>query len=432
MGYSCTIGSVCHITDSQGKAWGMIYTQTSSKVSATMDFIQRAADAPIKLKLNRDRTRLLKQGYPWIYRDWLEEAPPARAGSRAMVKDRDGSLIAFGFYDPDSPLAVRVCAVEQERLGDELVQDRLQQAHLLRRSQFDTGTSGYRLINGEGDGLPGLVCDIYGKQAVLKLDGAGPAGFWELQGIGSWLRDTVGVEGVFLKNRAGGEERGVAILGKEPPTKVKFLENRLHFQADIVWGQKTGFFLDQRDNRARIGKWSKDRSVLNLFAYTGGFSIYAGKGGARSVTTVDLAKPAIEEARCNWELNALPEQQHELVAADVFDFLDQAKRAGRSWDLVVVDPPSFAPAQKHLEKARESYIKLFAAALQVVNPNGIAALSSCSSHISPEIFAELCQGACSKARRRARVIGVYGQPADHPFPITCSELQYLKFNLLSV
>ncbi|NDC36700.1 MAG: class I SAM-dependent rRNA methyltransferase, partial [Proteobacteria bacterium] len=258
-----------------------------------MGIIQKDLENPVRLRLKRDRTRVLKQGYPWIYRDWLEELPPARAGSRALVKDRDGSLVAFGFYDSRCPIAVRVCAVEQERLGEDLFEDRLQAAKELRRTLFSAETTGYRLLNGEGDGVPGLVCDLYGSQAVIKLDGDGPAGFWDVQGIAQWLAREVRVTSVFLKHRAGGEERGETIYGAEPKGHIGFLENGIRFKADIVRGQKTGFFFDQRDNRARIRAWSNRRSVLNLFSYTGGFSVYAGKGGASLVTTVDLAKPAI-------------------------------------------------------------------------------------------------------------------------------------------
>jgi 23S rRNA (cytosine1962-C5)-methyltransferase len=172
--------------------------------------------------------------------------------------------------------------------------------------------------------------------------------------------------------------------------------------------------------------------VLNLFSYTGGFSVYAGSGGARSVTSVDLAAPAIEDAGVNWEINSLPDGAHTGVAGDAFEFLESARKEHRRWDLIVVDPPSFAPAEKHVEKATESYIKLFSMALQVAAPQAIVALSSCSSHISPTQFTDICQAACSRARRRARVLGVYGQPEDHPFPLVCPELQYLKFNLLRI
>lgn len=398
-----------------------------------MSFIRTDPGDAVRLKLTRDRTRTLKQGYPWIYRDWLSDLPPAPVGSRALVRDKDGSLLAFGMYDPTGPLAVRVCAVEKEKLDDDLIRSKLQAALDLRRMLFaGEGTNGFRLLNGEGDGLPGLTCDLYGSHAVLKLDGDAPAGFWNVDAVAGWLVERAGVTDVFLKFRSDAKTRGRAVRGPVPTNAVEFRENGLRFLANLVDGQKTGFFLDQRDNRARIGELAKGRSVLNLFAYTGGFSVYAAMGGATSVTTVDLAKPAVEDARRNWLLNGLHADRHEAVAADAFEFLEEAKASKRTWDLVVVDPPSFAPAARHVEKAVASYQTLFAAALRVTAPGGIVALSSCSSHVTPEMFFELTEAAVSKARRRAVIMGVHGQPADHPFPLVCRELQYLKFLLLQV
>ncbi len=397
-----------------------------------MSFILTDQQEPVRLKLARERTRMLKQGYPWIYRDWLKDLPNAPAGSRAMVRDKEGTLLAFGMYDPVGPLAVRVCAVEREKLDDDLIAAKFETALQLRRSLFDDKTNGFRLLNGEGDGVPGLTCDLYADHAVLKLDGDAPAAFWNVDAVGDWLKQRLSIDNVFLKFRSDAKTRGRSVLGAIPSQPVRFIENGLHFQANLVEGQKTGFFFDQRDNRARIGKLAKDRSVLNLFAYTGGFSIYAGAAGAREVTSVDLAKPAMQEARSNWLLNNLPPDQHHTAAADAFQFLEEARAAKREWDLVIVDPPSFAPAQRHVEKAVASYQTLFASALQVLAPGGVAALSSCSSHVSPQMFFELTEAAVSKARRRATVLGVYGQPADHPFPLVCRELQYLKFLLLQV
>ena len=386
----------------------------------------------VVLRLARDRTRMLKQGYPWIYRDWLADLPTAPAGSFARVRNQDGSLIAFGMYDPAGPLAVRVCAIEREQLNDEFILAKFDAALALRRSLFDASTTGYRLFAGEGDGLPGLTCDVYGDRAVVKLDGDAPVGFWNVDAVAEWLEGALAIREVFLKYRSDADTRGRVVRGTLPTEPARFLENGLPFQANLVDGQKTGFFFDQRDNRARIGAIARDRSVLNLFAYTGGFSIYAGVGGARHVTSVDLAKPAIEDARQNWALNALPADRHDAVAADVFQFLETARAEKRTWELIVVDPPSFAPAQRHVEKAVATYQSLFASAMAVLAPGGVIALSSCSSHVSPTMFNELIGTAVSKARRRATVLGVYGQPADHPFPLVCTELQYLKFVLLQV
>lgn len=398
-----------------------------------MSFILNPQREPVRLKLTRERTRMLKQGYPWVYRDWLKDLPPAPPGSRAMVRDKEGALLAFGMYDPTGPLAVRVCALEREKLDDDLIRAKLEAALALRRTLFDDDrTTGFRLLNGEGDGVPGLTCDLYADHAVLKLDGDAPAGFWNVDAVADWLGERLSIGNVFLKFRSDATSRGRPVRGTMPAEAIRFRENGLHFQANLVEGQKTGFFLDQRDNRARVGGLARGRSVLNLFAYTGGFSVYAGANGATSVTSVDLAKPAMQEAQRNWRLNDLPEDLHHTSAVDAFQFLEEARAAKRSWDLVIVDPPSFAAAARHVDKALASYQTLFASALGVLAAGGFAALSSCSSHVSPQMFLELTEAAVSKARRRATVLGIYGQPADHPFPLVCRELQYLKFLLLQV
>ena len=396
-----------------------------------MQFILTANSDPVRLKLVRDRTRMLKQGWPWVYRDWLAETPNAPAGSRVVLHDKDNSIVGFGMYDPTGPLAVRMCAAG-ERLNDDLILARLDTALSLRRALFDERTTGYRLVAGEGDGLPGLTCDLYADHAVLKLDGDAPAGFWNVEAIADWLAERLSITNVFLKYRSDAKTRGRPVRGPMPTEPVQFVENGVRFQADLIQGQKTGFFFDQRESRARIGQLAHGRNVLNLFAYTGGFSIYAGMNGAADVTSVDLAKPAMEEADRNWALNDLPPDRHHAIAADAFEFLEQSKAQKRTWDLIVVDPPSFAPAERHVVKATASYQSLFTAALNVLSPGGIIALSSCSSHISQAMFYEICETAVSKARRQATILGVHGQPADHPFPLICRELQYLKFILLRV
>jgi 23S rRNA (cytosine1962-C5)-methyltransferase len=204
------------------------------------------------------------------------------------------------------------------------------------------------------------------------------------------------------------------------------------FEVNLLHGQKTAFFLDQRDNRLRIRSWAKERTVLNLFGYTGGFSVYAGAGGAREVTTVDSADAAIKTSNRNWKKNGFEESRHHGITADAFEFLEEAKKEKKYWDLVIVDPPSFAPGKHHIEKAKGAYLSVLVSALQVTSSHGIFAASSCSSHISPALFLEICEEAVSKAKRRATVLGIYGQPEDHPFPLACTELQYLKFVLLCI
>lgn len=392
-----------------------------------------ASPPPVRLQLARDRVQALKRGHPWIFADVLLDLPKSAPGSLAILKDKSGEVIAQGMFDPSSHLAFRVCALNPERFDDTLARNRMQSAWALRRAVINEATQCYRLLNGEGDRLPGLVCDVYGEYAVIQLDGAGPQGFWDLNGIAETIIQLGGPRNIYRKARSGDAvDTAAVIAGEAPPSATVVREHGLLFEVNLLHGQKTGFFLDQRDNRLRIQSLARGRKVLNLFGYTGGFSIYAGAGGAKEVTTVDRAKPAIATAIDNWRLNGFPDGQHAGVAADCFQYLEDAHIQKREWDLVIVDPPSFAPGKHHIDKATSAYTSIFASALKVTAAGGIFAASSCSSHISPEAFLSICEEAVSKARRRATILGIYGQPEDHPFPLVCRELQYLKFVLLNV
>jgi 23S rRNA (cytosine1962-C5)-methyltransferase len=384
----------------------------------------------VRLTLARDLVRSIRSGHPWVYRDALRDVPQAPAGSIAELFAGDGRRkIATGMYDPGSPVAFRVCLPEGGRVDDDWALAQLERAIRLRSALVTPQTTGYRLSNGEGDGLPGLVIDVYGSTGVLKLDGPGPEGFWNPVGIGEWLIDRLQLKGLVVRTRG---EQGAEIIAGDPEEEAEFLEHGLKFLSNVQHGQKTGFFLDQRENRHLVRGLSSGKSVLNLFSYTGGFSIAAGVGGATDVTSVDSAGPAIALCDRHWAMNSLAPQHHGAVAADAFEFLEQADKQGRRWDLVVVDPPSFAPNAKSVERARTAYVRLMTAAARVVAPGGLVAASSCSSHITESMFLEILVSSMSQARRRGRVTTISGQPIDHPWPLACPELRYLKFVLLEL
>jgi 23S rRNA (cytosine1962-C5)-methyltransferase len=206
----------------------------------------------------------------------------------------------------------------------------------------------------------------------------------------------------------------------------------VRFTVDVARGQKTGFFLDQRDNRQKMRALAGGRRVLNVFGYTGGFSVCTGLGGAGHVTTVDMAAPALEAARQHWQLNGLPPAAHETVSADAFQFLAEAAQQRKNWDLVIVDPPSFAASKAAVPQALAAYQKLIAGAAAVTAPGAFLAAASCSSHVGFEAFLSACQEGFSVARRGATVLHIGGQPADHPPPLALPEFRYLKFVLLRV
>jgi len=389
--------------------------------------------SPIELRLSRDLTRTIKRGHPWVYGDNLLTLPKTPAGTQAVLLDhKAGREVARGYYDPQCPIAFRSCDVDGKPLDEGWAARRLSRALALRRQALTRDTTGFRLSHGEGDGLPGLVIDIYGSYAVMQLDGAGPEGFWNSTGIAGWLMQNLSLAGVYGRAR----ERGAAgklLAGELPENNIaEFLEHGIRWTADVVKGQKTGFFLDQRENRHQIRSLARGCRVLNLFAYTGGFSVAAGLGGASHVTTVDLAKPAIEAANHHWTLNGLDPAKHVGAAEDVFRFLELASSKGELWDIVICDPPSFAPSESTVPQATAAYRKLIAASAKVTQRGGLLAPASCSSHIPESLFVEICQEAVSDARRRATVLSIAGQPIDHPSPLICPEFRYLKFVLLRV
>lgn len=393
-----------------------------------MPFMQPAQTSPLELRLARDLTVSIKRGHPWVFADALRHMPAAPPGTSAILLDsKRGRPIARGFYDPTSPLAFRVCTPDPaEALNDAWAKRRLYHALSLRKHWFTPSTTGYRLLNGEGDGLPGLVCDIYNDTAVLQLDGTGPRGFWNLDAVAQWVTPALDVTTVYDKSRQTG---GTVLIGAVPSDPVMFMENGLHFTADVVAGQKTGFFLDQRDHRALIGRLAHGQRCLNLFGYTGGFSVYAGHGGATHVTTVDLARPAIEAAAYHWQLNGLSPSDHHGERGDVFAFLEATSQR---WDVVIADPPAFASSKKAVPKALTAYQNLVAASAAVTEAGGFLAAASCSSHVRRDDFLSACEAGISKARKRATIVGIYGQPFDHPSPLVLSEFRYLKFVLMRV
>lgn len=385
---------------------------------------------PVELRLSRDLVRLLRRGHPWVFADALAKRPDAPVGSVAKLLDKQGRrVVAWGFYDSEGGLAFRACVAERRAMLDaSWAEGRLDRALALRRGLFDGQTTAYRLVNGEGDGMPGLVVDVYGDTAVLKLDGPGPEGFWDAEAIAAALVARLeGLERVYQRMRTKGGPSGRPLVGAAPAADVRFVENGLSFAADVVRGQKTGFFLDQRDNRQRVRGLARGRSVLNVFGYTGGFSVYAGAGGATDVTTVDIAPPAIAAAEANWALNGLAPGAHEGAAGDAFAFLE---RAERRWGIVILDPPSFAKQRKQVPAALSAYKRLIAAGARVVEPGGLLAASSCTSQVGAEAFLDVCREGIGQARRVGTLLAIHDQPADHPSPLACPELRYLKFVLM--
>lgn len=398
-----------------------------------MPLLRISNQKPIKLQLRRNLVRSIKRGHSWVFADALRDLPPSQPGASAILLDnRGGREIARGFYDPKEDIALRICTTHRgETLTDSWATKRMRRASALRQSLFNEDTTAYRLFNGEGDGLPGLTCDLYADVAVLKLDGEAARNFWHGLGIAQWLVDALGLSLVYERQR-GNTQSDRVLFGSAPEAPVHFLEHGLPFTTDLIQGQKTGFFLDQRDNRKRIQKYAVGKKVLNVFGYTGGFSVYAGVAGAVHVTTVDTAQPALNTSKVHWSLNHLPAEQHTAVCEDAFEFLDAATKDQKNWDVTILDPPSFASSKKALPKALHAYKNLFSAGASVTRINGILAVSSCSSHVTLPDFMTAIEEGISQAKRQATTLGIYSQPADHPVPLAMPEFRYLKFVIMRV
>jgi 23S rRNA (cytosine1962-C5)-methyltransferase len=385
---------------------------------------------PVHVRLRKELTRSIKRGHAWLYSDAIDMVE-ANAGSVVMLTDRRGDKrIASGIYDPQHAIPLRICSTQPPfQLNDAWCERRLQAAAELRAKVFRSpDTTGYRLVAGEGDGLPGLVIDVYDQTAIIKLDSGAPQAFYQPEGISNWLCNHLGMQRVVLRSRERGS-LGSVLRGDEPQEAVPFVENGLHFTADVIRGQKTGFFLDQRDNRHMIRRLSRQQRVLNLFSFNGGFSVAAGVGGATEVISVDSARPAIEAANRHWADNGLSAELHSGEVADCFEFLDSCKSGRKLWDIVICDPPSFAPNEKSREKGLAAYTCLAQLSAQVTRPGGLLALASCSSHVDGVSFAAANAEAFGRSRRSATLLADKGLPLDHPTPLAMPELRYLKFQL---
>jgi 23S rRNA (cytosine1962-C5)-methyltransferase len=380
------------------------------------------------LTLHKDLAVALRSGHPWIYDRALARPPRPLRPAELVELSSGGQSLAVGFCDPDSPIAVRVLDRRPGVAIDEpWVRERVASAVGLRRGDPRlSGTNAYRLIHGENDFLPGLVVDAYAGTAVMACDGEAATRFWRPHAalIAATCRELgVPIERVWLRQRGG---PGEPLVGDPPPVPIAVCEHGAQLEVDVVHGQKTGLFLDQRDNRRLVGELAAGVEVLNLFSYTGGFSVHAALGGATRVTTVDVAEPVIAAARRNFVRNRLDADHHRFVVADGFDFLEQAWRDGRRFGLVVCDPPSFAKSKRAKSAALSAYRRLNARALGVVERGGVLVTASCSSHVTADEFLAVVGEAGARAGRTARVRQILGAASDHPIRAEFPEGRYLK------
>lgn len=371
----------------------------------------------------------LAQGHPWVYRNHVPQ--DVRMSSGTWVRARCGNWTGYGLWDATSPIALRIFS--EHRLPDaRWLREQAWMAWELRAPLRADNCTAYRWLFGEGDGLPGLTVDLYDHFAVVQtyMDSAAV--------LLDWLVDALvaiaPLRGILLRRhhtndepRDEGDSKTQRLWGEEPPTDLVVQEHNLRFYVDLHGGQKTGLFLDHRENRRFVEGLSTGRDVLNCFAYTGAFSLYALRGGARSVISSDIGKGLAEATAANIALNNLDNTRHAFVTEDCFDLLSRYVEQGRRFDLVILDPPSFAKSKQNRFAALRAYTKLNTLALRCVAPGGLLATASCTSQVGPETFKEMLAAAGANAHRRLQIIHEAGQPIDHPVLAQFPEGRYLKF-----
>ena len=387
--------------------------------------------------LKRGKEESLQRFHPWIFSGAIQRIEgPEEEGALARVFTANGDYIATGHWQIGS-IAVRVLTFSDETIDDAFWRRRLQVALDVRKAIGVAGSAAndtFRLVHGEGDNLPGLVIDVYGQTAVLQAHSVGM--HCCRQQIATALKEVMGaeLENIYYKSETTlpfkadlGQENGF-LLGGSPDDVA--MENGLKFHIDWLRGQKTGFFVDQRDNRSLLEHYARGRDVLNMFCYTGGFSVYALRGGARLVHSVDSSAKAVELVNANVALNFPGDTRHEAFAEDAFKYLQQMD-AG-AYDLIILDPPAFAKHKDALRNALKGYTRLNARAFEKIREGGVLFTFSCSQAVSKDQFRTAVFTAAAMSGRSVRILHQLHQPADHPVNIYHPEGEYLKGLVLYV
>lgn len=388
------------------------------------------------LFLRRGKSESLKRFHPWVFSGAIAGANgKLNEGDVVRIVSNENELMGYGHYQIGS-IAVRMLTFREEKIDHAFWVTRLSEALRLRKALQLTGRADnniYRLVHGEGDRLPGLVIDVYGKTAVMQAHSVGM--HMSREQIADALIETSEglIENVYYKSettlpfKADLHQENGFLRGHDEGNVA--VENGLKFHIDWLRGQKTGFFVDQRENRSLLEHYAKGRNVLNMFCYTGGFSVYAMRGGANLVHSVDSSAKAIDLTRANAEMNFPGDARHEAFAEDAFKFLEQA---GSNYDLIVLDPPAFAKHKDALPRALKGYTRLNAIAFRKIKPGGIVFTFSCSQAVNKDQFRLAVFTAAAQSGRHVRILHQLHQPADHPINIYHPEGEYLKGLVLEV
>ncbi|QNM97493.1 class I SAM-dependent rRNA methyltransferase [Chitinimonas koreensis] len=386
----------------------------------------------VQLKPGREKSALHR--HPWLFSGGIAQVDgEPEAGATVRVVAHDGRFLGWAAYSPASQIRIRFWGFDEgEAIDRAFFRRRLQRA-LASRSQLALAGNAARIVHAESDGLPGLVVDRYGDVVVAQFLSAGPEAWREV--IVDELMDLTGAAAVFERSDADVRElEGLApragLIAGKLPEEVDIEEYGIRYRVDIEAGQKTGFYLDQRANRRRIGELATGADVLNCFCYTGGFSLAALRGGARSVVSVDSSAEALAAARVNAALNEVDGERAEWVEADVFQYLRKLRDMGRQFDLIVLDPPKFAPTAQHVERAARAYKDINLWALRLLKPGGLLATFTCSGGMSADLFQKILAGSAWDAHAEAQIVERFSADVDHPVSLNFPEGDYLKGLLL--
>lgn len=379
--------------------------------------------------LKAGREAALLRGHPWVFSGAIAKIKGHPSdGDIVLASDSRGRALALGFVNSKTDISFRVLEQDCERVIDEAFwKERVASAARLRERLLDPSTSAFRLINAEGDGCPGLIVDVYGRVLVLSISTAGMEK--QRQNILDALISQMRPDGIY--EQSAGRSRGLEglperkgfLYGDDRQSVIRITENGLVFDVDIIGGQKTGFFLDQRVNREKIGALSGGACVLNCFCYTGAFSVYAARGKAARVVSLDISKSACEAASRHLSLNGYSAEDHPVIEADVFGYL---REPGEEFDLIVLDPPAFAKTRRDVPKASRGYKDINMHAMKHLVRGGTLATFSCSNAIEEDLFYKIVQGAARDARVQLQLLARLEAGPDHPLALGHPEGRYLK------
>ncbi|WP_242206672.1 class I SAM-dependent rRNA methyltransferase [Aestuariivivens insulae] len=386
----------------------------------------------LAVKLNAKGEQFVWQGHPWVFSNNITKInDDAHTGDLAIIFSKNkNKVIGLGLYDAKSPIRIKMLhsGIEKVEINNAFFQNKINEAFQKREALLQTHTNSYRLLFGENDGFPGLIADVYASVLVVKLYSE----IWlpYLEAILPNLQQITKAETVVIRLSRGLEQskahqlnNGEVVYGTLDNEVVEFVEHGVKFSANVIKGHKTGYFLDHRANRKQVGEWSKGKTVLDVFSYAGGFSVHALYNGAKAVTSLDISLQALEIALENGKLNHYT-GQHQTIAGDAFEALKSLIANNETFDVVVIDPPSFAKQASEIELAKKKYAQLAVLGEQLTAPNGLLVLASCSSRVTSQAFFDINGQTLLETQRPYKVILKTGHDIDHP--VTFPEGAYLK------